>query len=417
MAKYITVVGGGIIGLSTALALILKGAYVTLIDAEETVGQGASFANGGQLSYRYVSPLADKGVVWQGLKWMGRVDSPLNLRIEPSLLQWQWLLRFLTACNARKNQENTHNILRLSLLSQKTLDFWRKSVLTKNFHWQQSGKMIIHRHQRDFLNAASKIDPEFQECLTAEEACRLEPSLLSIKNQLTGAIYAPGDETADAYLCCLAILSYLKAHERFSLRMNCQVDRLISEAGKIKALETSQGQIPVEHLVIAAGNGCRKLLTPLKINLPIYPLKGYSLTIPFPKESGIVPEMSVTDFAHKTVYAKLGEQLRVAAMVDIGYSNSKNRDVRPKRITALKKNMMQTFPKLKGLKDAIEWSGLRPSTPEGPPILGRTPIKNLWLNVGHGSLGFTLAAGSAEVIADLITDHRSVINLEGLTQY
>lgn len=127
--------------------------------------------------------------------------------------------------------------------------------------------------------------------------------------------------------------------------------------------------------------------------------------------------MSVTDFAHKTVYAKLGEQLRVAAMVDIGYSNSKNRDVRPKRITALKKNMMQTFPKLKGLKDAIEWSGLRPSTPEGPPILGRTPIKNLWLNVGHGSLGFTLAAGSAEVIADLITDHRSVINLEGLTQY
>lgn len=412
MAKYITVVGGGVIGLSTALALILKGAYVTLIDAEDAVGQGASFANGGQLSYRYVSPLADKGVVWQGLKWMGRVDSPLNLRIEPSLLQWQWLLRFLTACNARKNQENTHNILRLSLLSQKTLNFWRKSVLSQSFDWTRSGKMIIHRHQRDFDNAAAKIDPEFQQCLTAKEASRLEPALAPIFADIKGAIYAPDDETADAYGYCLSLLTALQQHERFTLRTKCRVYALTAQAGKIQKLQTSQGEIPVEHLVIAAGNGCRELLRPLKINLPIYPLKGYSLTVPFPKTSGIVPQVSVTDYAHKTVYAKLGDQLRIAAMVDIGYGKQ---GVRPKRIAALKQNVMQTFPQLEGIEQAIEWSGLRPSTPEGPPILGRTPFNNLWLNVGHGSLGFTLAAGSAEVIADLITDHRSVINLEGLT--
>ncbi len=411
MAKYITVVGGGVIGLSTALALILKGAYVTLIDAEDAVGQGASFANGGQLSYRYVSPLADKGVVWQGLKWMGKIDSPLNLRIEPSLLQWQWLLRFLTACNARKNQENTHNILRLSLLSQKTLNFWRKSILSQDFDWKRSGKMIIHRHQRDFDNAVAKIDPEFQQCLTAADAVRLEPALAPIKAEIKGAIYAPGDETADAYRYCLSILEYLQKQVRFTLKTDCQVYELVAQGAKVDKLMTSQGDIPVEHLVIAAGNGARELLKPLKINLPIYPLKGYSLTIPFPKMPAIVPQISVTDYAHKTVYAKLGDKLRIAAMVDIGYGKA----LRPKRITALKKSVMQTFPKLEGIEKANAWSGLRPSTPDGPPILGRTPLKNLWLNVGHGSLGFTLAAGSAEVVADLITDHRSVINLEGLT--
>ncbi len=412
MAKYITVVGGGVIGLSTALALILKGAYVTLIDAEDAVGQGASFANGGQLSYRYVSPLADKGVIWQGLKWMGKIDSPLNLRIEPSLPQWQWLLRFLTACNAQKNQENTHNILRLSLLSQKTLNFWRKSILSEKFDWCRSGKMIIHRSQADFENAAEKIDPEFQECLTPAQAVHLEPALKAIAGELKGAIYAPGDETADAYRYCLSLLAYLQKQENFTLQTNCRVNRVIAHGGKVTKLMTNRGEIPVEHLVIAAGNGCRELLKPLKIQLPIYPLKGYSLTIPFPEQQGIVPEISVTDFANKTVYAKLGDKLRIAAMVDIGYEKQ---GIRPKRIAALKRSVMRTFPELADIEKAQAWSGLRPSTPEGPPILGRTPMKNLWLNVGHGSLGFTLAAGSAEVIADLITDHRSSINLGGLT--
>ncbi len=414
MAKYITVVGGGVIGLSTALALILKGAYVTLIDAEDGVGQGASFANGGQLSYRYVSPLADKGVIWQGLKWMGKSTSPLNLRIEPSLLQWRWLLRFLLACNARVNQENMQNILRLSLLSQKTLAFWRKSLLLSDFGWSRSGKLVIHRNRVDFKQASQKIDPHFQKCLTRDALVNLEPSLSHIQNELVGGIYSPDDETADAYRYCQSLLEYLMQSDRFTLKANCHVERIVAEAGKVRKVETNLGEMPVDHVVIAAGNGSRRLLKPLKIDLPIYPLKGYSLTIPYPKQNDIVPKMSVTDYRHKTVYAKLGMNLRVAAMVDIGYASN---GIRPKRIAALKRNVAQTFPLLAGIDTADVWSGLRPSTPEGPPILGRTPYKNLWLNVGHGSLGFTLAAGSAEVLAGLITDQRSMINLEGLTRY
>lgn len=414
MAKYITVVGGGVTGLSTALALVSKGAFVTLIDAEDGVGQGASFANGGQLSYRYVAPLADKGVVWQGLKWLGKSDSPLNLRIEPSLLQWRWLLRFLLACNARVNHENMQNTLRLSLLSQKTLARWRKSFLLNDFDWTRSGKLIIHRHEADFTKAVQKADKKFQQCLTADEACDLEPALQAIYSELKGAIYAPNDETADAYRYCLSILKYLMASGQFTLKSNCRAERIIENNGKVRALVTNQGELRVEHLVIAAGNGSRALLKPLKIDLAIYPLKGYSLTLPFPKNENIVPKRSVTDYAQKTVYAKLGDKLRIAAMVDIGYQK---KGIRANRIDALKRSVLQTFPHLKGVDKAEVWAGLRPATPEGPPILGRTPYKNLWLNVGHGSLGFTLAAGSAEVIAELITDQRSSINLEGLTLY
>ncbi len=413
MAKYITVVGGGIIGLSTALSAILKGAKVTLIDAEDGVGQGASFANGGQLSYRYVSPLADKGVLWQGLKWMGKSDSPLNLRIEPSLFQWRWLYRFIKACNIKQNEAGGRNTLRLALYSQKILSQWRKLDLLADFGWQRSGKLIIHRNRSDFNKAVRKIDPAFQEVLTPLEISALEPSLKGIENELVGGIYAPKDETADAYRFCQVVLQYLQTHSNFTLKANCKVENITIENEKVTELETNQGTVNVDHLVIAAGNGARELLKPIGIDLPIYPLKGYSLTLPLTEiTEAATPSISVTDYAHKIVYAKLGTVLRIAAMVDIGYEKV---GIRPNRINSLLKIVRKTFPHLQNLEHAEKWSGLRPSTPEGPPILGRTKYKNLWLNVGHGSLGFTLAAGSAEVLTSLITDHRSEINLEGLT--
>lgn len=204
------------------------------------------------------------------------------------------------------------------------------------------------------------------------------------------------------------------ASGQFTLKSNCRAECIIENNGKVRALATNQGELRVEHLVIAAGNSSHALLKSLKIDLAIYPLKEYRLTLPFPKNENVVPKRSVTDYAQKTVYAKLGDKLRIAAMVDIGYQKS---GICTNRIDALKHNVLQTFPHLKGVDKAEVWAGLRPATPEGPPILGRTPYKNLWLNVGHGSLGFTLAAGSAEVIAELITDQRSSINLEGLTLY
>ncbi len=415
MAKYITIVGGGVIGLSTALALTLKGAQVTLIDAEDGVGQGASFANGGQLSYRYVAPLADRGVIWQGIKWMGRVRSPLNVRIHPSLFQWRWLWQFMLACNKRQHQITEAHLLRLSLYSQSVLTHWRREILTQDFHWQRSGKLILHRQLQDFKKAIEAVDPEFQHILSAEEVCQLEPALAAIRSHIQGGIYAPFDETADAYAYCLALLNYLQHSAQFTLITRCQVQQIIAREGRIVALQTSQGEMPVKNLVICAGDKSRALMQPLKIDLPIYPLKGYSLTLENAEaqfRAQTIPSLSVTDYAHKTVYAQLGDRLRIAAMVDIGYDKS---GIRARRIEALKAQIQVTFPEMKGLDQARAWSGLRPATPKGAPILGRTSYRNLWLNVGHGSLGFTLAAGSAAIMADLITDYHSSINLEGFT--
>lgn len=415
MAKYITIVGGGVIGLSTALALILKGAHVTLLDAEDGVGQGASFANGGQLSYRYVSPLADRGVIWQGIKWMGRVSSPLNMRLQPSLSQWRWLLQFMRACNEQQHQITEAHLLRLSLYSQSILTHWRREILTQDFYWQRSGKLILHRSAQDFSQARMKVDSEFQQILNADEVCELEPALIDIRSEIQGGIYAPFDETADSYAYCLSLLDYLQHSSQFTLVTNCKVNQLVAREGRVVALQTSQGEMFVKHVVICAGNESRALVKPLKIDLPIYPLKGYSLTLENAESqfaAQAIPTLSVTDYAHKTVYAQLGDRLRIATMVDIGYDKS---GVRTRRIDALKTQVQATFPEIKELDQARAWSGLRPATPKGAPILGRTQYRNLWLNVGHGSLGFTLAAGSANIVADLITDFRSSINLEGLS--
>lgn len=412
MSKQVVVIGGGVIGLSNAYALIKAGQNVTLIESDSEVGMGASFANGGQLSYRYVSPLADAGVPLQGLKWMGRDDSPLNFKIRASLRQWSWLLQFTAACTKRTNQVNGAHILRLSLLSQQVLSSWRDGDDIGDFHWRRSGKMIIHRDQASFEKASLGVDPEFQQVLNNRDICDLEPSLTHIQDQLRGAIYAPNDETADCHAFCVQLLAYLKQQPQFRLLNEHQVSNFVLQGQRVVALETSKGLINADDFIVAAGNGSAPLLAKLGINVPVYPLKGYSLTLPFLPEANAVPSMSVTDYGHKIVYAKLGDELRIAAMVDIGYEDQ---GIRGNRIDALKRTVRASFPRVGTLDNATAWSGLRPSTPKGPPILGRTKYDNLWLNIGHGSLGFTLSAGSAAVLTALVSGAKAPISLTGLT--
>lgn len=413
MTKHVVVIGAGVIGLSTAYALIKAGQTVTLVESATDVGMQTSFANGGQLSYRYVSPLADAGVPLQGLRWMGKNDSPLNLKITPSLQQWSWLAQFTLACNRNTNKINGAHLLRLSLLSQDIMNTWRNSGDIADFAWEKSGKLIIHRDNKSFNKACETIDNKFQQTLTVTEIIELEPSLKNIQSQLVGAIYAPNDESADCYLFCKNLLQYLHTQPQFTLCLQHSVQAFIKQDDCITGIATHQGPIQADDFIVCAGNGSRELLQSLNINTPILGLKGYSLSVEYPQTEHVVPKINVTDYGNKIVYAKLNDQLRIAAMVDIGYDNQ---GLRKNRIQALKKIIKNTFPELPKIDDAESWCGLRPSTPKGPPILGKTGYKNLWLNIGHGSLGFTLAAGSAEILTQLITKQTSPISLTGLTR-
>lgn len=410
MKKHVVVIGGGVIGLSTAYALIQSGHKVTLVEANDKVGCQTSYANGGQLSYRYVAPLADAGVPIQALQWLGKAHSPLNFKLNISPFQWSWLLQFLLACNRKDNVVNGNHILRLSLYSQSIMKTWRNQL--DDFCWVKSGKMVIHRDEKTFKKASSGIDPAVQKALTRQETVQIEPALKGIESELAGSIFTPDDETADCYKFCLALYKELEGHADFECLYEHKVTDFLAENNKISALETTKKRIEADEFVVAAGNGSTAIFDLAGISVPLYPLKGYSLTLPFPKKLNAVPSISVTDYANKIVYAKLGDRLRIAAMVDIGYQHV---DIRKERMDALKQTVQKTFPDLEGVDDAIEWSGLRPSTPKGPPILGRTKYANLWSNIGQGSLGFTLAAGSAMVIAQLISHAKSPIHLEGLS--
>jgi D-amino-acid dehydrogenase len=409
MKKHVVVIGGGVIGLSTAYALIQSGHKVTLLEANDQVGCQTSYANGGQLSYRYVAPLADAGVPIQALQWLGKVHSPLNFKLNFSPFQWSWLLQFLWACNHKDNVVNGNHILRLSLYSQSIMQKWREQL--DDFCWVKSGKMVIHRDEKTFKKASANIDPTVQQVLNSAETVAIEPALKNIQSELAGSIFTPDDETADCYQFCMALYKALQRHADFECLYEHAVTGFLAENQKIKAVQTSQKRIDADDFVVAAGNGSTAIFDLAGISVPLYPLKGYSLTLPFPEQNHAVPSISVTDYANKIVYAKLGDRLRVAAMVDIGYQHI---DIRQERMKALKQTVLKTFPDLGGMENAIEWSGLRPSTPKGPPILGRTKYSNLWSNVGQGSLGFTLAAGSAMVIAELISSAESPILLEGL---
>jgi D-amino-acid dehydrogenase len=409
----IAVIGGGVIGLTTAYALVRRGHQVELIEKRDQIALETSFANGGQLSYRYVSPLADAGVPLQALGWMLRGNgAPLRFRPKISTRQWRWCLRFLLACRRSTNQRNAQHLLRLALHSQEILRRWREEDALGDFAWRANGKLVIYRDQTSFEKAAAGLDVGAgQLVLDAQQCTDIEPALQPLAGKLRGGIYSPGDEVADCHLFCRRLLQRLEQSPNFRLRCGQAVNGLHSDHGHVRSLMLGKEQLEVDHLVIAAGAASGALLQPLGIELPVYPLKGYSLTLPLSSHAGI-PETNVTDYDNKVVYARLGDQLRVAAMVDIGGWDA---NVDRGRISMLQRLASETFPAAGDYRSASQWAGLRPATPEGTPLLGATALDNLWLNVGHGSLGFTLACGSADILCDLIGDQRPAVALDGLT--
>ncbi|RAU44054.1 MULTISPECIES: D-amino acid dehydrogenase [unclassified Pseudomonas] len=406
----VVVIGAGVVGLTSAWYLAQKGLNVTLVDRHTDVAQETSFANGGQLSYSYVAPLADPGVIAKLPQWLLRADSPLRFRPRLDPLQWRWCLHFLRACNDAQVRRTIGEMLSLSYFSRDALDELL-AAHPLDFDLIRTGKLVVYRDAAALAAAVPLVD--WQRGLGADQrvldgpACvDLEPSLQSVAGQLAGGIYTPGEATGDCYRFCQALKRLLTQLPNVTLALGREVRALVGERQRVVAVRTDQGDLPADAVVVAAGMFSVPLLKPLGIRLPLYGLRGYSLSVPL--DTAIqVPHLSITDAARKIVYAPLGGQLRIAAMVDMGVSRA---DVDPARISLLKQQVAETFPDL-DLGRAQAWAGLRPSTAHSKPLIGRAQgMGNLWLNVGQGALGFTLALGSAKLLAAQMTGASSPID-------
>nr|WP_082782945.1 D-amino acid dehydrogenase [Acetobacter cerevisiae] len=395
--RTITVVGGGVIGLTTAYALIQAGHSVTLVEREDHVGEQASFGNGGQLSYRYVRPLADAGIPLEALSWMLQADSPISLRLRLDWKQWRWLADFLLACNARTNKANAARLLELALQGQQALNQWRQEGLD-DFLWRKPGKLVVYRNAHKFSKAAKSIsNPQQEQVLTPAECAQVEPAFAGLASTLAGGIFSPDDEVADCYLFCQALLKSLQQSKDFQL---VKGDATLEDDQSDRCRVRINGAVwQTDLVVLAAGLASRDLMQPLGQRLPLYGLKGYSLTVE--ADPAVLPNVSVTDYDNRVVYARLGDRLRIAAMVDIGALNALPD---PRRIASLKHLAEETLPAAGPYASAATWAGMRPATPTGVPLVERTQWRNLLLNVGHGALGFTLSCGSALTIRDLVEE-------------
>lgn len=396
MTQRVTVIGGGVVGLATAYALVREGLSVVLVEARDQLASVTSFANGGQLSYRYVAPLADAGVPWQALGWLLRGDSPLRLRLRLDPAQWRWLLAFVMACRSSVNRRNAAKLLELALHSQATLKRWREDDGLNDFAWRQNGKLVAFRSERAFAHGREHLlDPDHQRVLGASEVKALEPALADAP--FIGAVLTADEEVADCHRFCERLAERLRASGQCRFLLGSPVTRLITRDDQVVALQLGREQLDVERLVLCAGHRSAGLALP-GLRLPVYPLKGYSLTAPI-ATAHRAPELSITDYERKVVYARLDQQLRVAAMVDIvGYDEA----VDARRLASMRRQALETLPQAADYAAAVEWAGMRPATPTGVPIVGASAYRNLWLNLGHGALGFTLACGSAERLARML---------------
>lgn len=402
----IVVIGAGIIGLTTAYYLRQDGHQVTVLEKNSGAGEEASYANGAQLSYNFVTPLAEPSVLKKLPFWLTDKNAPLHFKIRPDMDQWRWGLKFLSLCRTNVARQYTLSLLKLALESRQLYhELMSNEQLDCNF--SSKGKLLIYGNEES-LNAAAR-QLQFQahhggdkyQQLSREECLELEPALIPSQQTIFGGLFMPNEDSADSYKFCQEI--YLRLKDDVHFMFNTDVTKLNVSAGKITSLQTAAGELKFDAYVLANGIGTQSLLKGHQANPLVYPLKGYSLTYTLSQESE-APLCSVSDIANKVVYARLGNRLRVAGMVDVGDAS---KDLKNHRIDLLKKQVATFFPNLRASCDPVCWAGLRPARPSSSPLIKQGSLRNLWLNIGHGSLGFTLSTGSAKLLADRIAGRKT----------
>lgn len=414
-AMRIAILGAGVIGVTTAYELAKDGAEVIVVDRQPGPGLETSFANGGQISANHATPWATPAAPWQALKWLGRVDAPLllHLRWDPAL--FAWLARFLRNCTRARLRVNIERALRLALYGRQRLAVVRAETAIA-YDDLRCGILHIFRSRREFEAALPGVKLMNslgcrREVVDADGCMAIEPALAGARRQLVGGVFSPDDESGDAYLFTRQLAAQAAARGA-TFRYGTTVRRLVASDGRLVAAETDGGTLTADAFVLALGSYSPLLARPLGLRLPVYPGKGYSVTLPVRPPGDGAPRVSLIDDEHKMVYSRLGARLRIAGTAEFaGYDTGVN-EARARFLLA---TALALFPRAGEAAAAEFWAGLRPSTPDGVPLIGPTPLANLYLNTGHGTLGWTMACGSARVVADLVLGRTPEIAIDGLT--
>jgi D-amino-acid dehydrogenase len=411
------VLGSGVIGITTAWYLAKAGCRVTVVDRSEGAALEASFANAGQISPGYSTPWAAPGIPLKALKWLFQKHAPLAIRPDGTLFQLQWLARMLGNCTAARYATNKERMLRVAQYSRDCLAALRAETGIQ-YEGRQQGTLQVFRTQAQ-LDAIGK-DVEVLteagvrfELLSRDRLVEAEPALAAAADRLVGGLRLPDDETGDCQLftqrladACRALgVEFLYGHAVASIERHGQ-----SIAGV--TVEGPQGvrRLTAQQYVLALGSYSRRVAEPLALDLPVYPLKGYSLTIPI-ADADAAPLSTVMDETYKIAVTRFDDRIRVGGMAEVSGFDLR---LDPRRRATLSMVAEDLFPGAGNVPAATFWTGLRPMTPDGTPIVGASPFSNLWLNTGHGTLGWTMACGSGKLLADLITRRRPEISPQGL---
>jgi len=409
----VIVLGSGVIGVASAYYLAQQGASVTVLDRQAGPAEETSFGNAGQISPGYSTPWAAPGIPFKAVKWMFQHHAPLAINMDGSMWQLQWMAQMLKNCNPQSYAINKERMTRVAEYSRDCLRDLRKAT---GIHYENrsKGTLQVFRNEAQ-LDAVQRDIQVLKECgvdyelLLKEDLAKVEPALAFAQDKLVGGLHLPNDETGDCYLFTNALANLAK-DMGVDFKFNQSVEKLLVEGNEIKGVVVEGEVLTADRYVLAFGSYSRDFLKPLNLDLPVYPVKGYSLTIPI-VDPAFAPQSTVLDETYKIAITRFDERIRVGGMAELsGFNHGLNEN----RRATLQMVTQDLFPG-GDMQQATFWTGLRPMTPDSTPIIGATRFSNLFLNTGHGTLGWTMACGSGKLISDLVLNHKTDINTEGLS--
>ena len=410
----VLVLGAGVIGTAAAYYLNRAGHEVTVVERNDGAGLETSFANGGIVGAFSSRPWATPEVPRMLLKWFGRQDAPYLFRLRPDLAQWRWAFKFLRQCTAERFERSQQVSLRLSTYSYECLKEVRER---EQIEYDQCADGVLHlfaSQQELDLAAATELrhaDSRFHpEVIDMKRCLEIEPALAASAGRYAGALHFSQDESGDAYKFTYALAAAAE-RQGVTFRYGVAVRCMQSEGGRVTAVDTDQGRLKADAYVMSLGSFSPLFLRKIGMRVPIYPLKGYSVTVPTAGHHG-APRLAIHEGSRRIVMSRIGERLRAAGTAELtGYDSS----ISATRTQAILDVTMAVFPECGDATKAERWAGFRPMTPDCLPIIGQTKFSNLYMDTGHGSTGWTYACGSGRAIADIVSGTEPEIDLSGLT--